>query len=192
MSAAGVNSRHTWLPTRLALALAASLAVVGPAAAQTHSMPGQPLLVSELRVSTPSDWSVPGLQFSRPDPIAAEAPASLGWNAAPDFHLAGVSYCNTPFLQEFRISLGSFLKGRVHILGFSNTIPMANSLWGLYGPRSESNINLAAGTVPGLAEPANDSAVGWAITLSGRGPCDPGMALKLLHRAGRLAEQKAH
>ena len=191
MSAAGVNSRHTWLPTRLALALAASLAVVGPAAAQTHSMPGQPLLVSELRVSTPNDWSAPGLQFSRPDPMAAEAPATPGWSATPGSHFAGVSYCNTPFLQEFRVPLGSFLKGRVHIFGFSDTIPMANSLWGLYGPRSESNINLAQGTVPGLAEPANDSAFGWAITLSGRGPCDPGMAMKLLHRAGRLTERKA-
>ncbi len=190
MSAAGVNSRHTWLPTRLALALAASLAVVGPAAAQTHSMPGQPLLVSELRVSTPIDWTAPGLQFSRPDPMSAEAPAAPEWSATPDFHLASVSYSDTPFLQEFRVPLGSLLKGRVHILGFSDTIPMANSLWGLYGPRSESNPNLAGGTVPGLAEPANDSAFGWAITLSGKGPCDPGMALKLLHRAGRLAERK--
>ncbi len=131
------------------------------------------------------------MQFSRPDPMAAEAPASLGWSATPDFHFAGVSYCNTPFLQEFRIPLGSFLKGRVHIFGFSNTIPMANSLWGLYGPRSESNVNLAGGTVPGLAEPTNDSAFGWAITLSGKGPCDPGMASKFLRRAGRLAERKA-
>ena len=122
--------------------------------------------------------------------MSAEAPAAPEWSATPDFHLASVSYSDTPFLQEFRVPLGSLLKGRVHILGFSDTIPMANSLWGLYGPRSESNPNLAGGTVPGLAEPANDSAFGWAITLSGKGPCDPGMALKLLHRAGRLAERK--
>jgi hypothetical protein len=173
------------------LALAASLAFVGPAAAQTHSMPGQPLMVSELRVSMPNDWSAPGLQYSRPDPMAAEAPASPEWSATPDFLAAGISYCNTPFLQEFRVPLGSFLKGRVHIFGFSDTIPMANFLWGLYSPRSESDSNLARGTVPGLAEPANDSAFGWAITLSRRGPCDPGMASKLLHRAGRLAERKA-
>jgi hypothetical protein len=191
MSAAGVNSRHTRLPTRLALALAASLVVVGPAAAQTHSMPGQPLLVSELRVSTPIEWNAPGPQFSRPDPMAAEAPAAPEWSATPDSLAASVSYSSTPFLQEIRVPLGSLLKGRVHILGFNDTIPMANSLWGLYGPRSESNLNPAGGMVPGLAEPANDTAFGWALTLSSKGPCDPGMASKLLHRAGRFAERKA-
>jgi len=62
---------------------------------------------------------------------------------------------------------------------------------GFVRPAQREQYQSRWGRVPGLAEPANDSAFGWAITLSGRGPCDPGMALKLLHRAGRLAEQKA-
>jgi hypothetical protein len=64
-------------------------------------------------------------------------------------------------------------------------------MWGLYGRGSVSGLNLNRGLAPGIAEPANESSYGLAITLSGKGICDPGMASKLLHRAGRLAERKA-
>jgi len=177
------------------MALAASLAIVGPAAAQTHSMPGQAMLVAELQSTAPPapmDWNAARLQFSRPDPIAAESPAIPEWIAAPESLRTSISFCNTPFVQEVRLPIGSLLGGRVHISGFSDTILMANFKWGLYEPGSVSGLNLNRGMVPGLAEPANDSSYGLAISLSGKGFCEPGMASRLLHRAGRLAERTAH
>jgi hypothetical protein len=176
------------------MALAASLAIVGPAAAQTHSMPGQAMLVAELQSTAPpalTDWNAAGLQFSRPDPITAESPAVPAWIAAPESLRANVSFCNTPFLQEVRLPIGSLLGGRVHISGFDDTLLMANFKWGLYGPGSVSGLNLNRGMVPGLAEPANDTSYGLAVTLSGKEFCNPGMASRFLHRAGRLTERKA-
>ncbi len=175
------------------MALAASLAIVGPAAAQNHFMPGQPMLASEIQITAspaPMDWTETKLQFSRPDPMATQAPAMSGWMATPDSLWPSLSFCNTPFAQEVRLPIGSLLKGRVHISGFGDTMLMANFLWGLYGPGSVSGLNQNRGLAPGIAEPANESSYGFAITLSRKGMCEPGITSRLLQRAGRLAERR--
>lgn len=187
MCAAGVNSRAIGLPTRLALALAASLTAVGPAAAQTHFVPSQAVLASELHASALADWNSPAFQFHPPDPLAVEATDWPGPSAMPDPLAASVQICETPFVQEFRVSIGSFLKGRVHISGFEAIFPMTNFLWGLYGPESESATSFGRATVPGLAEPANQSSFGFAISLSRRGGSAPGIGSQLLQRASHLA-----
>ncbi len=187
MCAAGVNSRVIWFPTRLALALAASLIAVGPAAAQTHFVPSQAVLASQLPASAPAAWNSPAIQFHLPDPLAVEATAWPGPSAMPDSLAASVRTCETPFVQEFRVSIGSFLKGRVHVSGFGAIFPMANLLWGLYGPESVGATNFGRGTVPGLAEPANQSSFGFAISLSRRSGSAPGIGSQLLQRASHLA-----
>ncbi len=174
------------------MALAASLAIVGPAAAQTHSMPGQPMLVTELQLNAPPatpDWNAAGGQFSGPDPIALQAPTSPDWMTTPESLQGSIIQCNTPFLQEFRLPIGSLWGGRVHISGFGDMLLMANFKWGIYGAGSISGLNLNRAMVPALVEPANESSYGLSITLSRKGLSDSGMASRFLHRAGRLAER---
>src|SRR5260370_11901588 len=92
-----------------------------------------------------------------------------------------VEISETPFGQQYRMTIGSLFGGRVLLGGFGNVTPMENILQGLPG----SGTLLALSSTPmgraGLKTPKVDQSYGLGLTLHRSGNAEGALSTKLIH-----------
>ena len=76
-----------------------------------------------------------------------------------------IQYSGTPFKEQFRLPIGSFLGGRVLLGGFGAVVPMENILWGLPGSGSLPEWSEIRMGHPGLNVPYFNNSYGLSLAL---------------------------
>jgi hypothetical protein len=97
-----------------------------------------------------------------------------------------IQFSGTPFLEQFQMPIGSFLRGRVVVGGFGSVVPMENVFWGLPGSGSLPNWSEIPMGHPGLNVPYLNGGFGLSLTLHRTGDTDRGVGSKLGRRMNWL------
>ena len=92
----------------------------------------------------------------------------------------------TPFGQQYRVTIGSLFGGRILLGGFGNVTPMENILRGL--PASGSLLALSSTPMgrAGLKTPKEDKSYGLSLTLHCAGNAEGTPSANLVRCLGRL------
>jgi hypothetical protein len=86
-----------------------------------------------------------------------------------------IQFSETPFMEQFRMPIGSFLGGRVLLGGFGSVVPTENIHWGLPGSGSLPNWSEIRVGHPGLNVPYFNNSFGLSLTLHRTGHPDQGV-----------------
>jgi hypothetical protein len=86
-----------------------------------------------------------------------------------------IQFSETPFMEQYRMPIGSFLGGRVLLGGFGSVVPTENILWGLPGSGSLPNWSEIRVGHPGLDVPYFNNSFGLSLTLHRTGHPDQGV-----------------
>jgi hypothetical protein len=97
-----------------------------------------------------------------------------------------VEISETPFGQQYRMTIGSLFGGRVLLGGFGNVTPMENILRGLPGSGSLIALSSTPMGRAGLKTPKDDRSYGLTLTLHRARNAEGALGANLVRCLGRL------
>ncbi|HET7107274.1 MAG TPA: hypothetical protein VFI38_10725 [Candidatus Acidoferrum sp.] len=121
-----------------------------------------------------TDWMPPSAQSyisvrPRSDSILFEKPL---WTSSPGTiqRMESAFYCNdTPFVDQVRLPLATFWRGRVKLVGFESDVTTANFVMGLPGQGALHNLSAFGGNgFLAVHTPPSDQLAGIHLTFSWR------------------------
>lgn len=114
----------------------------------------------------------PGYNLSRPRPDSFTFEKPL-WTSSPGTiqRMEAAFYCNdTPFVDQVRLPLATFWRGRVKLVGFESDVTTANFVMGLPGQGALHNLSAFGGNgFLAVHTPPSDQLAGIHMTFSWHG-----------------------
>lgn len=143
------------------------------AAAQEATLKTEPPAVSQDALVSHVHW-MPGpaqSYFFMPARVESSPFEKMSWTSTPGTiqRMESAFYCNdTPFVDQVRIPLATFWRGRLKLTGFESDVTTANFVLGLPGQGALHNLSAFGNAFIATHTPPSDQLAGIHMTFSWR------------------------